>query len=54
MLEPEMEVASYSKQRGFDAAKTVVDRMHRIAVDSDGRLLLVNLTTADISDSAGV
>ena len=27
--------------------------MRNIAVDTDGRLLMVNLTTADISDSAG-
>ena len=33
--------------RGDDAAKKTV------AVDTDGRLLMVNLTTAGISDSAG-
>lgn len=38
--------------RGFDAAKKVVGRKRHIAVDTDGRLLMVNLTTADISDSA--
>ena len=26
---------------------------HHLSVDTDGRLLMVNLTTADISDSAG-
>jgi putative transposase len=31
----------------------VVGRKRHIAVDTDGRLLMVNLTTADISDSAG-
>jgi putative transposase len=31
----------------------VVGRKRHIAVDADGRLLMVNLTTADISDSAG-
>jgi putative transposase len=30
-----------------------VGRKRHIAVDADGRLLTVNLTTADISDSAG-
>ena len=39
--------------RGFDAGKKVVGRKRHIAVDTDGRLLMVNLTTADISDSAG-
>jgi transposase len=31
-----------------------VGRKRHIAVDTDGRLLMVNLTPADISDSAGV
>jgi transposase len=39
--------------RGFDGAKKIVGRKRHIAVDTDGRLLMVNLTTADISDSAG-
>jgi transposase len=39
--------------RGFDGAKKIVGRKRHIAVDADGRLLMVNLTTADISDSAG-
>jgi transposase/molybdenum-dependent DNA-binding transcriptional regulator ModE len=48
--------------RGFDGAKSpqrgalsaeIVGRKRHIAVDADGRLLMVNLTTADISDSAG-
>ena len=39
--------------RGYDAAKKIVGRKRHIAVDTDGRLLMVNLTTADISDSAG-
>jgi transposase len=45
--------APAAKGRGFDAAKKIVGRKRHIAVDTDGRLLLVNLTTADISDSAG-
>jgi transposase len=40
-------------QRGYDAGKKVVGRKRHIAVDTDGRLLMVNLTPADISDSAG-
>lgn len=39
--------------RGFDGAKKIVGRKRHIAVNTDGRLLMVNLTTADISDSAG-
>ena len=39
--------------RGFDGGKKIVGRKRHIAVDTDGRLLMVNVTTADISDSAG-
>jgi putative transposase len=39
--------------RGYDGAKKIVGRKRHIAVDTDGRMLMVNLTTADISDSAG-
>lgn len=39
--------------RGFDGAKKIVGRKRHIVVDTGGRLLMVNLTTADISDSAG-
>jgi transposase len=39
--------------RGYDAGKKIVGRKRHIAVDTDGRLLMVNLTAADISDSAG-
>jgi len=39
--------------RGFDGAKKIVGRKRHIAVDTDGRLLLVHLTPANISDSAG-
>jgi len=44
--------APAAKKRGFDAGKKVTGRKRHIAVDTDGRLLMVNLTTADISDSA--
>ena len=37
-------------QRSFDAGKKIVGRKRHIAVDTDGRLLMVNLTSADISD----
>jgi transposase len=40
-------------RRGYDAGKKVLGRKRHIAVDTDGRLLMVHLTPADISDSAG-
>lgn len=39
--------------RGYDAGKKLVGRTRHITVGTDGRLLMVNLTPADISDSAG-
>ena len=45
--------APQAQSRGYDANKRVLGRKRHIAVDTDGRLLMVNLTTADISDSAG-
>jgi transposase len=39
--------------RGYDGAKKIVGRKRHIAVDTGGRLLMVNLTTADIADSVG-
>lgn len=45
--------APHAKARGYDAGKKVAGRKRHIAVDTDGRLLMVQLTTADISDSAG-
>lgn len=45
--------APMAAKRGYDAGKKVVGRKRHIAVDTDGRLLMLNLTTADISDSAG-
>ena len=45
--------APHATTRGYDANKKTVGRKRHIAVDTDGRLLMVNLTTADISDSAG-
>jgi putative transposase len=38
---------------GYDAAKKVKGRKRHIAVDTDGRLLMVNLTTADVQDAQG-
>ena len=39
--------------RGYDAGKKIVGRKRHIAVDPDGRLLMVHLIPADISDRAG-
>jgi putative transposase len=33
---------------GYDAAKRIKGRKRHIAVDIDGRLLMVNLTAADV------
>lgn len=40
-------------RRGYDAAKRINGRKRHIAVDADGRLLMVRLTPADIADSSG-
>lgn len=40
-------------RRGYDAAKKTVDRKQHATVDTDGCLLMINLTPADIYDSAG-
>ena len=45
--------APHAAERGHDAAMKIVGRKRHIAVDTGGRLLMVNLTSADISDSAG-
>ena len=39
--------------RGFDGGKKTIGRKRHVVVDTDGRLLMMNLTPADISDSAG-
>jgi transposase len=42
-----------ARKRGYDANKKISGRKRHIAVDTDGRLLAVNLTPADIADSTG-
>ena len=42
-----------AKERGYDAGKKIVGRKRHIAVDTNGRSLMVNLTPADIADSTG-
>jgi transposase len=39
--------------RGYDGGKRMAGRKRHVAVDTDGRLLMVNLTPADVPDSAG-
>jgi putative transposase len=45
--------APAAQQRGYDANKKITGRKRHVAVDTDGRLLMINLTPADLSDSAG-
>jgi transposase len=52
VLDSQTVKAPHAQARGYDANKKIVVRKRHIAVDTDGRLLMVNLTTADISDSA--
>jgi transposase len=42
--------APEAKTRGYDAGKKIAGRKRHIAVDTDSRLLMVNLTTANISE----
>ena len=53
MIDSQSVKAPHAETRGYDAGKKIVGRKRHIAVDTDGRLLMVNLTPADISDSAG-
>ena len=45
--------ARVARERGYDAKKKITGRKRHIAVDTDGRLLMVNLIAPSISDSAG-
>src|ERR1700728_273727 len=45
--------APEAKTRGYDAGKKIVGGKPPTAAATDGRLLMINLTPADISDSAG-
>ena len=40
-------------EQSYNAVKKAVGCKRHVAVDTDGRLLMINLTPADISDSAG-
>ncbi|GBQ79032.1 transposase [Asaia bogorensis NBRC 16594] len=45
--------APHASVRSYDAGKKIAGRERHIAVDTNGRLLLVRLMPADIPDSAG-
>ena len=53
ILDSQSVKAPNAAERGYDAAKKITGRKRHIAVDTDGRLLMVRLTPADLSDSAG-
>lgn len=45
--------APFAGPRDFDAGKRIVGRKRHVAVDTHGRLLVVTVTPAEVSDSAG-
>lgn len=53
VLDSQSVKAPHAQTRGYDAGKKIVGRKRHIAVDTDGRLLMINITPADLSDSAG-
>jgi transposase len=53
VLDSQTVKAPFAEMRGYDGGKRIVGRKRHVAVDTDGRLLMVNLTTADVSDSVG-
>lgn len=53
VLDSQSVKAPQAAQRGYDAGKKTLGRKRHIAVDTEGHLLMVNLTPADLSDSAG-
>jgi putative transposase len=53
MLDTQTVKVPFAEVRGYDGGKRIVGRKRHIAVDTDRRLPMVNLTTADVSDSVG-
>ena len=53
MLDSQTVKAPFTEVRGYDGGKRIVGRKRHVAVNTDGRLLMVNLSTVDVSDSAG-
>ena len=54
ILDSQSVKAPHGTAGGYDAGKKVLGRKRHIAVDTDGCFLMANLTSADVSDSAGV
>jgi transposase len=53
MLDSQTVKAPFAEARCYDGGKRIVGRKRHVAVDTDGRLLMMNLTPADVSDSVG-
>lgn len=53
MIDSQSDKAPSAESRRFNTGKKVVRRERHIAIDTYGRLLMANLTTANILDSAG-
>jgi transposase len=53
VLDSQTVKAPFAEVRGYDGGKKIVGRKRHVAVDTDGRLLMVNLNPVDVSDSAG-
>lgn len=53
VIDSQSNKAPHSQTRGYDTGKKIFGRKRDIAVGTDGRLLMVVLTTADISHSFG-
>jgi transposase len=53
VLDSQTVKAPFAEMRGYDGGKRIVGRKRHVAVDTDGRLLMVNLAPADVSYSAG-
>lgn len=53
ILDSQSVKAPHASDRGIDAHKKIVGRKRHVAVDSDGRLLLVNMAPANVADSTG-
>jgi putative transposase len=53
ILDSQSVKAPHAAHRGYDAGKKITGRKRHIAVDTDGRLLMINVTPADMADAAG-
>lgn len=53
MLNSQPVKALFTGQRSYDGGKRSVRRKQSVAIDTDERLLMINLPTAEMSDNAG-